>query len=252
MNLALAGVALAVTAGAVIAASSREARAALVGLVLTLGLGPFLTDPLPGPAVAGARVVTGILVAYLLWAVSAGDEVRGLGSRIGWPAESLLALGVAIAGVVMASGLEALAPGAPGRAGGGPLDALTPPALALGAGLASLVVGLAPALVGRHALRTAIGLLLVVQGVVLARTGIAGPPGELEQLGIDALVLTVGASAALIVFIERRSDADAATEVALGAAHDPIRAEAGLAAPPRPGTGLRDTAGRDSAGPAAR
>ena len=73
MNLALAGVALAVTAGAVIAASSREARAALVGLVLTLGLGPFLTDPLPGPAVAGARVVTGILVAYLLWAVSAGD-----------------------------------------------------------------------------------------------------------------------------------------------------------------------------------
>ena len=252
MNLALAGVALAVTAGAVIAASSREARAALVGLVLTLGLGPFLTDPLPGPAVAGARVVTGILVAYLLWAVSAGDEVRGLGSRIGWPAESLLALGVAIAGVVMASGLEALAPGAPGRAGGGPLDALTPPALALGAGLASLVVGLAPAFVGRHALRTAIGLLLVVQGVVLARTGIAGPPGELEQLGIDALVLTVGASAALIVFIERRSDADAATEVALGAAHDPIRAEAGLAAPPRPGTGLRDTAGRDSAGPAAR
>ena len=252
MNLALAGVALAVTAGAVIAVSSREARAALVGLVLTLGLGPFLTDPLPGPAVAGARVVTGILVAYLLWAVSAGDEVRGLGSRIGWPAESLLALGVAIAGVAMASGLEALAPGAPGRAGGGPLDALTPPALALGAGLASLVVGLAPALVGRHALRTAIGLLLVVQGVVLARTGIAGPPGELEQLGIDALVLTVGASAALIVFIERRSDADAATEVALGAAHDPIRAEAALAAPPRSGTGRRTAAGRDSAGPAAR
>jgi hypothetical protein len=248
MNPALAGVALAVTAGAVIAASSREARAALVGLVLTLGLGPFLTDPLPGPAVAGARVVTGILVAYLLWAVSAGDEVRGLGSRIGWPAETLLALGVAIAGVAMASGLETLAPGGPGRpGGGGPLDALTPPALALGAGLASLVVGLAPALVGRHALRTAIGLLLVVQGVVLARTGIAGPPGELEQLGIDGLLLAVGTSAALIAFIERRSAADAAPD----AAHDPIRAEAAIAAR-RPGTGRRDTAGRDSAGPAAR
>ena len=248
MNPALAGVALAVTAGAVIAASSREARAALVGLVLTLGLGPFLTDPLPGPAVAGARVVTGILVAYLLWAVSAGDEVRGLGSRIGWPAETLLALGVAIAGVAMASGLETLAPGGPGRpGGGGPLDALTPPALALGAGLASLVVGLAPALVGRHALRTAIGLLLVVQGVVLARTGIAGPPGELEQLGIDGLLLAVGTSAALIAFIERRSAADAAPD----AADDPIRAEAALVAG-RPGTGRRDTAGRDSAGPAAR
>lgn len=242
MNPALAGVALAVTAGAVIAASSREARAALVGLVLTLGLGPFLADPLPGPAVAGARVVTGILVAYLLWAVSAGDEVRGLGSRIGWPAETFLALGVAIAGVAMASGLETLAPGGPGRPGGGPLDALTPAALALGAGLASLVVGLAPALVGRHALRTAIGLLLVVQGVVLARTGIAGPPGELEQLGIDALVLAVGASAALIAFIERRSAADAAPDLA----SDPIRAEAALA-DGRPGTGRRD-----SAGPAAR
>jgi hypothetical protein len=238
MNPALAGVALAVTAGAVIAASSREARAALVGLVLTLGLGPFLTDPLPGAAVVGARVVTGILVAYLLWAVSAGDEVRGLGSRIGWPAETLLALGVAIAGVAMASGLEALAPGAPEPPGGGPLDALTPPALALGAGLASLVVGLAPALVGRHALRTAIGLLLVVQGVVLARTGIAGPPGELEQLGIDGLVLTVGASAALIAFIERRSAPDAPTD----AIPDPGRAETAPAAG-RAGTGRRDTAG---------
>ena len=243
MNPALAGVALAVTAGAVIAASSREARAALVGLVLTLGLGPFLTDPLPGAAVAGARVVTGILVAYLLWAVSAGDEMRGLGSRIGWPAETLLALGVAIAGVAMASGLETLAPGAPGRPGeGGPLDALTPPALALGAGLASLVVGLAPALVGRHALRTAIGLLLVVQGVVLARTGIAGPPGELEQLGIDALVLAVGASAALIAFIERRPAPDAATEA--------IPDLGRVAAPPA--AGRAGTGRRDPAGPAAR
>jgi hypothetical protein len=253
MNPALAGVALAVTAGAVIAASSREARAALVGLVLTLGLGPFLTDPLPGPAVAGARVVTGILVVYLLWAVSAGDEVRGLGSRIGWPAETFLALGVAIAGVAMASGLETLAPGCPGQAAGGPLVSLTPPALALGAGLASLVVGLAPALVGRHPLRTAIGLLLVVQGVVLARTGIAGPPGELEQLGIDGLVLTVGASAALIAFIERRSAPDAAPEPA----HDAVRAEAALgdsgrASAGRPGTGRPDRAGRDMAGPAAR
>ena len=210
MNPALAGVALAVTAGAVIAASSREARAALVGLVLTLGLGPFLTDPLPGAAVAGARVVTGILVAYLLWAVSSGAEVRGLGSRIGWPAETFLALGVAIAGVAMASGLETLAPGGPGRpGGGGPLDALTPAALALGAGLASLVVGLAPALLGQRALRTAIGLLLVIQGIVLARTGLAGPPGALEQLGIDGLVLALGISAALIAVIERRPAGDA-------------------------------------------
>lgn len=210
MNPALAGVALAVTAGAVIAASSREARAALVGLVLTLGLGPFLADPLPGAAVLGARVVTGILVAYLLWAVTAGHEPRGLGSRIGWPAETILALGVAIGAVAIAAGLETLTPGGPGRSeDAGPLDTLTPSALALAAGLASLVVGLAPALVGRQALRTGIGLLLVTQGIVLARTGVAGPPGDLEQLGIDGLVLALGTSAALIAFIARRSAPDA-------------------------------------------
>jgi hypothetical protein len=210
MNLALAGVALAVTAGAVIAASSREARAALVGLVLALGLGPFLADPLPGAAVLGARVVTGILVAYLLWTVTAGHEVRGLGSRIGWPAETVLALGMGLAGIAIAASLDMVAPGGPGRSeDAGPLDALTPSALALAAGLASLVVGLGPALLGRRALRTAIGLLLVIQGVVLARTGIAGPPGQLEQLGIDGLVLTLGASAALITVIERRAIPDA-------------------------------------------
>jgi hypothetical protein len=70
-------------------------------------------------------------------------------------------------------------------------------------------VGLAPALLGQRALRTAIGLLLVVQGIVLARTGLAGPPGALEQLGIDGLVLALGISAALIAVIERRSAADA-------------------------------------------
>jgi hypothetical protein len=210
MNPALAGVALAVTAGAVIAASSREARAALVGLALTLGLGPFLTDPLPGTAILGARVVTGILVAYVLWAVTAETEVQGLGSRIGWPAETAIALGVAMAGVAMAAGIEALAPsGPPPGADAGPLDALTPSALALAAGLASLVVGLAPALLGQRALRTAIGLLLVVQGIVLARTGLAGPPGALEQLGIDGVVLALGISAALIAVIERRSAGDA-------------------------------------------
>jgi hypothetical protein len=210
VNPALAGVALAVTAGAVIAASSREARAALVGLALVLGFGPFLTDPLPGAAVLGARIVTGVLVVYLLWAVTARNEARGLGSRIGWPAETAIALAVAIAGVAMAGGLAALDPNIPPPAESpGPLERLTPAALALGAGLASLVIGLAPAFFGRGALRTAVGLLLVVQGLVLARTGLAGPPGALEQLGIDGLLLALGTSAALIAIIERRSPGDA-------------------------------------------
>ncbi|TAJ98851.1 MAG: hypothetical protein EPO36_14100 [Chloroflexota bacterium] len=241
MNPALAGVALAVTAGAVIAASSREARAALVGLALVLGFGPFLAEPLPGAAILGARVVTGVLVVYLLWAVTASNESPGLGSRIGWPAETAIALGVAIAGVAMASGLASLDPSLPPPAEApDPLDALTPAALALGAGLASLVVGLAPAFFGRGALRTAVGLLLVVQGLVLARTGLAGPPGALEQLGIDGLLLTLGTSAALIAIIERRSAGDAEPG-------DSRRGDDG-----RPARATIGTTDRDAAMPSAR
>jgi hypothetical protein len=208
MNPILAGVALAVTAGAVIAVSSREARAAYLGLVLALGLGPFIADPLPGPGVLGARVVTGILVVYLLRAVSTGADVRGLGSRIGWPAEALLASAAGIAGVAIAAGLDSLQPGARGAAQG-PLDALTPSALTLAAGLAAIAVGVTPAFLARTSLRSVIGLLLILQGVALTRTGIAGPPGELEQLGVDGLVLAVGIAGALIVTLERRGGSSA-------------------------------------------
>lgn len=211
MSLTLAGVSLAVTAGAVIAVSSREARAGLIGLVLALGLGPFLADPLPDAAVLGARVVTGILVVYLLRAVALSDTGHGLGSRIGWPAESVLAVGAALAGVAIATGLLTLEPGEAGRSDvPNAFGTLTPSAVALAAGLASLVIGLAPAFLGRNALRTTIGLLLAVQGVVLARTGVAGPPGELEQLGIAGLFLAVGAAGACLIIAEGRGDRDSA------------------------------------------
>lgn len=210
MNPTLAGVALAVTAGAVIAVSAREARAACIGLALALGLGPLLADPLPGPAVLGARVVTGILVVYLLRAVTAGTDVRGLGSRIGWPAEAMLAVAAGIAGIAIAGTLTSLQPGSSGPAGG-PLDVLTSSAVTLAAGLAAIAVGLTPAFLAGNPLRTVIGLLLVLLGVVLTRTGIAGPPGELEQLGVDGLLLAVGAAGALITTLDRHGAANAAT-----------------------------------------
>jgi hypothetical protein len=206
MNPTIAGVALAVTVGAVIAASSREARAALIGLVIALGLGPFVADPLPGTAVLGARVVTGILVVYLLRSTSGGGDLEGRPSRIGWPSGVALTLSAALAGIALAASLDALQPiGPPPNASASPVDLLTPAALALGAGLGSFVIGLGPAFLTRHPLRATIGLLLVIQGVVLARTGLAGPPGELEQLGIGALVLGVGAGGALLTMLERRA-----------------------------------------------
>lgn len=197
MSPTLAGVALAVTAGAVIAASAREARAACIGLALALCLAPFLADPLPGPAILGARVVTGILAVYLLWAVSGAADVPGLGSRIGWPAEAALVLASAIAGLAIAGSLASLPPSAQPSAGG-PLEALTPPALALATGLAAITAGIRPALLARRSLSSVIGLLLVLLGVVLAGTGMAGPPAELEQLGIAGFVLALGAAGALI------------------------------------------------------
>lgn len=204
MSPILAGVALAVTAGAVIAASAREARAAPIGIALALGLGPFMAEPLPGPALLGVRVVTGMLVAYLIWTAAGATEVRGLGSRIGWPAEATLGLAAGLAGAAVAASLAALDPGTP-EPPAPTFLALTPSGLTLGTGLALIAVGLAPAFVARVPLRAAIGLLLVTQGAVLARAGIAGAPGDLEQLGLNAAVLAIGAAGALIATTERRA-----------------------------------------------
>lgn len=209
MNPALAGVALAVIAGSVIAASAREARVAWIGLALVLGLAPFLADPLPGAAILGTRVVTGILVVYLLRAVSGGTGLHGLGSRIGWPAEVMLTAAAAIAGVAIAESLASLRPGSPGPLDS-PMDALTPTALALATGLAAISIGLAPAFLERGSMRTVIGLLLVLQGVVLARLAIAGPPGELEQLGVAGVILVVGAAGALVTTLVQRTGSHAA------------------------------------------
>jgi len=49
VNPALAGVALAVVVGGVFAGSTRDARAAVLGLVVVLVGTPFVADPLPEP-----------------------------------------------------------------------------------------------------------------------------------------------------------------------------------------------------------
>ncbi len=236
MSPILAGAALVVAAGAVIAASAREARAALIGIALVLGLGPFVAEPLPGPALLGVRVVTGILVAYLVWAVAGAAEVRGLGSRIGWPAEATLGLAAAIAGAALAGSLASLQPGLLEPAER-PAFAITSSGLVLGAGFALIAIGLAPAFLARVPLRATIGLLLVAQGVVLARTGIAGAPDDLEQLGVDGLILAIGFAGTLVAAFGRRGApaGHAATE------HDPVEhvpadpSTAGLPTGPSPG-----------------
>ncbi len=185
MNPILVGVAFAVTAGAVVAVSAREARLALVGLVVALAAAPFLADPLPPLSTLAARVIGAALAAYLVRVAVAPtmpdadtrrrDVFRG-GSRTGWPTESLLAVAAWIVGLNVAIHLEALNPGGAGVSADDLLGAVRASSLATGAGLASIVIAIVPSLGSRQALGTVLGLLILVQGVSLFRVGVAGGP----------------------------------------------------------------------------
>jgi hypothetical protein len=212
VNPLLAAIALVTTAGAVIAISAREERASLVGLAVTLVAAPFLADPLPQLSTLAVRVVGAALAAYLLRAAIAGAgaiepdrpaPLRG-GSRLGWPAETILAGTGAIIGLAISFNLASTA-GVGDVATEGPLAMLTPRALAAAAGLASIVVGIVPAMAGRDALRTAFGAIVLIQGVLLLRAGIADAPGDLEQLAGVALIVATAIAGAILVGTEARA-----------------------------------------------
>jgi hypothetical protein len=176
VNPALAGVALAVVLGAVIAASARNARTAVLGLVLAMVGGSFIADPLPGSLGLAARLVGSILAGYLLWIAARGVDARTGGSRLGWPAELLVAAAAAVVGF----GSHGL--GAP--AGG--------PAIAQAAGFALAALAVAPLLNGSDVLRFGVGLNLLTGSAILVRTALGGTPDALEQLTVAGLVAMLG------------------------------------------------------------
>jgi hypothetical protein len=115
------------------------------------------------------------------------------GSPLGWPAEALIALAAAFAGVGIAAnvtggGFSVVGASSPEVAAG--LSAASPIAAAA---LASLVLGLAPAMFDGSAIRGAIGLLLIVHGAIGLRIALAGAPTDLEQLVFAALVIACAA-----------------------------------------------------------
>ena len=112
MNPALAGVALAVVIGAVVAGSARNARTAILGLVVTMVGAPLVADPTPGPLALAARLVGAVLAGYLLWVATRGPRIRTAGSIVGWPSDAFLALAAAIVGYG-SHGLGAPASGPP-------------------------------------------------------------------------------------------------------------------------------------------
>jgi hypothetical protein len=205
MNLALVAIVLAIGAGAVVAASTRESGAAAIGLAVALVASGLLADPLPSAAIMGVRIVAALLAASLIrWAAPSGPRQA---SPLGWPAEALLATAGAVAGLGLAVGLASVAAAnagggqpEPGTAVGAGAESalLTTVALTIAAGTSLLVLGLAPLVQGRPGARRAIGLVLVTQAVLLIRVGVAGPAVDLEEIARAALLVAAAASGAAL------------------------------------------------------
>ncbi len=189
MNPALAGVALAVVVGAIVAGSARNARTAILGLVVTMVGASALADPLPASLGLAARLVAAILAGYLLWVATRGTGLRTGGSLVGWPTDAFLAAAAAVVGYG-SHGLGAPAAG---------------PALASAAGFALAALAIVPIINGRDVLRVGLGLGLLIGGALLVRTGVGGTPDELEELLTAGLVATLGGAVAILA-ITARSD----------------------------------------------
>jgi hypothetical protein len=202
VNPALLGVALAVVVGALVAGSARNARTAILGLVVTLVAAPVLADPLPDSFGLAARLVAAILAGYLLWVATRGPQLRTGGSLVGWPTDAFLAAAAAVVGY----GSHGL--GAPA----------TGPALASAAGFALAALALVPITTGRDVLRVGIGLGLLISGALLVRTGLGGTPDALEELLTAGLVATLGGAIAILA-IAARSDGRADFEMSASTPH---------------------------------
>lgn len=195
MNPALAGVALAVVLGAVVAGSARTARTAVLGLVVVTVGASFVADPLPDTLGLAGRLVGALLGGYLLWVASRGAasraDPRTGGSRLGWPVELLIAAAAAVVGY----GSHGL--GAPA----------TGPAAAQAAGFALAALAVAPTINGRDSLRVGIGLNLLLAGAILVRTALGGTPEAIEQLVVAGLLAMLGGSVAAIATATRAEGA---------------------------------------------
>jgi hypothetical protein len=188
MNPILAIVALAIVGGAVVVVAARDTRTVLLALAVTLVASPLLADPLSMPLGLAARLVGAILATYLLWVVARDRGDASLlaspteGSRIGWPAEILVAAGAAVVGFA-AHGLGAPAAGPP---------------LASAAGFAVAAVALTPVVTGRDVVRVGTGLLLLIDAALLVRSALGGTPGEVEQLVTATMLIVLAGSLAAL------------------------------------------------------
>jgi hypothetical protein len=210
VNPILAGVALAVVVGAVAAVAARDARIAVLGLTIALVLSPLLAEPAPTPLGLAARFIGAVLAGYLLGIVvrdrsdRAGGSAATGGSRIGWPAELLVAAGALVVGFA-AHGLGAPADG---------------PAIGSAAGFAMAALAVTPLLTGQDTMRIGIGALLLVGSGLVVRSALGGTPGDFEQLMASGMLVVV---AGVLAAVAGNARADGSEGFAVRADEEPRR-----------------------------
>jgi len=187
VNLALAGLACVVVAGAVVAVSAREARAALLGLLVALLAAALVADPLPGPLPIAARLASAFLACRLIAIAIRDLDEPTSGTRLGWPVEAIAAAAAAVIGF----GTHGL--GAPGEGA----------AEAQAAGFAVGVLAASPIVSSRDVFRLGMGAILLLLGGLLVRQGLSGTPSELEQLVTSGLVVGLGGAVGVVIAAAR-------------------------------------------------
>ncbi len=197
MNPALAAIAAITIAGAVLAVSARDVRATLLGLLVVLLGAPLVTAPWPDPLSVLARIAATLLAVRLV-SISLRGDLTTNGTRIGWPAEALLAGSAAVVGF----GSHGL--------GAAPLG----PAEAQATGFALVVLAVAPLFAGRDAMRLSVGALLLLVGATAIRTALDAPASQAEQLVGALLTIALGGAIAVIVVAARAAGGLAAVDAA--------------------------------------
>lgn len=228
MSLGLVAIGLAVGAGAVLAVSARDGRVAVLGLALALVGTPLVVATPPMVLPLAARLAAAILAVYLLWIALRPATGRTLGSRLGWPVESLAALAAAVVGWAGA-GL-----------GGELLGARESVAAAFALGI--LAIG--PLLLRDDPLQVGIGLALGLCAAELLRAGLAGAPSPFEHLVLSGLFVALGGAVGLLTGATLRANGslDLAVHPA-GGAH-PVEPATGAPARKRPRLRARVRPGR--------
>lgn len=217
MNPALVAIAVVGIGGAVLAVVARDVRATILGVLIVLLAAPLLSAPWPGLMAILARVAAALLAARFLVIALRGD-LETSGTRIGWPAEALVAAAAAAIGFG-SHGLGATALGS---------------AEAQAVGFALVAVGVPALTAGRDVLRLGVGALLLLVGASLVRAGLNPPPADGEHLVAALLTIGLGGAIAVVVVAARAGGGLDATDpgvagrrVRLPDAHRPTPGESG-------------------------